>query len=130
MSRLMSLQEMCEEGAIWFLTDPNSSKVKHLQVLNLGFTIISNRNYVSIAGHGEIVTDRERIESLWTEFARTWFPDGIDSSNLALLKFVPHHAEFWDANHSKMVRLLATLASMAAARPIGMGEHGTLDSLK
>lgn len=73
--------------------------------------------------------DRERIESLWTEFARPWFPDGVDSFNLALLKLVPHRAEFWDAYHSKMVRLFARTASMAAARPIGMGEHGTLDSL-
>lgn len=86
MSRPMSPLEMCEQGAIWFLTDPNSSKVKHLQVLKLSFTNESTGTYVSIAGHGEIVTDRERIESLWTEFAMSCFPDGIDSFNLAHLR--------------------------------------------
>jgi general stress protein 26 len=71
----------------------------------------------------------DMIEDLWTPFARSWFPDGADSSNLALLKFVPHSAEFWDAPNSKMVRMLAMAASIVAAKPIGMGNHGNLNAL-
>jgi len=129
MSRPMAPLELCEKGAIWFLTDPSSNKVKHLQVMNLGFSNESESTYVSISGHGEIVTDRARIESLWTPFAKPWFPDGVNSSNLALLKFVPHSAEFWDAPNSKMVRMLAMAASIVAAKPIGMGDHGNLNAL-
>jgi general stress protein 26 len=129
MSRPMAPLELCEKGAIWFLTDPHSNKIKHLQVMNLGFSNESDSKYVSISGHGEIVTDRARIESLWTPFARPWFPDGVDSSNLSLLKFVPHSAEYWDSTHSKMVRMLAMAASVVAAKPIGMGEHGNLNAL-
>lgn len=129
MSRPMSPQEMCEQGAIWFLTDPSSDKVKHLQVMNLSFSNESDSTYASISGHGEIVDDHARIESLWTVFARPWFPDGVDSSNLALLKFVPHSAEYWDAPNSKMVRMLAMAASIVAAKPIGMGNHGNLNAL-
>ncbi len=126
MSRPMSPQEMCEQGAIWFLTDPHSNKVKHLQGMNLGFSNESDGIYVSISGHGEIVDDRARIGSLWTVFAKPWFPDGVDSSNLALLKFVPHSAEYWDSTHSKMVHMLAMATSILASKPIGMGEHGNL----
>jgi general stress protein 26 len=129
LSRPMTPQEMCEQGAIWFLTDPNSNKVKHLEEMNLGFSNEVNSTYVSISGHGEIVEDRERIESLWTIFARPWFPEGVDSSNLALLKFVPHCAEFWDGSNSKMVRMFSMVASIAAAKPIGMAEHGHLETL-
>ena len=129
MSRPMSPQEMCEKGAIWFLTDPNSHKVQHLQVMNLGFSNESDGTYVSISGHGEIVDDRERIKSLWSPFARPWFPDGVDSTNLGLLKFVPHSAEYWDSTHSKMLRIIAMAASIVAAKPIGMGDHGNLNAL-
>ncbi len=125
----MSPLEMCEQGAIWFFTDPNSSKVKHLQVMNLGFSNEPDSTYVSISGHGEIVDDQSRIEELWTPFARPWFPDGVHSSNLALLKFVPESGEYWDAPNSKMVRMLATAASIVAAKPIGMGDHGKLNAL-
>ena len=38
MSRPMSPVEMSDDGDIWFLTDKNSNKVKHLQVMNLGFS--------------------------------------------------------------------------------------------
>lgn len=126
-SKPMSPQEMCAEGAIWFLTDANSAKVQHLQLMNLAFSNESQGTYVSISGHGEIIKDRDRIDSLWTVFARPWFPEGVDSSNLALLKFVPKIAEYWDAPHSKMVRMFAMAASIAAAKPIGMGEHGNLN---
>lgn len=129
MSRPMSPQEMCEQGEIWFLTDPSSNRVKHLQVMNLGFSNESDSTYVSISGHGEIVDDHARIESLWTVFAKPWFPDGVDSSNLALLKFVPHSAEYWDAPNSKMLRMLAMAASIVAAKPIGIADYGNLNVL-
>ncbi len=128
-SKPMSPQEMCEEGAIWFLTDPNTTKAHHLKNINLAFSNESNGTYVSISGHGEIVTDRARIESLWTAFAKPWFPDGVESSNLALLKFVPSGAEYWDAPHSKIVRTFAMVASIVAAKPVGMGDHGNLNAL-
>ena len=128
-SKPMSPQEMCEQGAIWFLTDPNTTKVQHLKSINLAFSNESQGTYVSISGHGEIVHDQQRIESLWTAFARPWFPEGAESSNLALLKFVPDSAEYWDAPHSKMVRMFAMAASIIAAKPVGMGDHGNLNTL-
>ena len=115
MSRPISPLEMCEQGAIWFLADSSSNKVKHLQVMNLDFSNESDSTYVSISGHGEVVDDRARIESLWTVFAKPWFPNGMNASNLALPKFVPHSAEYWDAPNSKMVRMLAMAASIVAA---------------
>ena len=105
----------------------NTSKMQHLQLMNVAFSNEPESTYVSISGHGEVVTDRARIESLWTPFARPWFPDGVDSTNLALLKFIPHVAEYWDAPDSKMVRMFTTVLSIAAAKPIGMSEHGVLD---
>ena len=128
-ARPMTPQQMCEEGALWFLTDPNSTKMQHLQLMNVAFSDEPKSTYVSISGHGEVVADRARIESLWSAFARPWFPDGVDSTNLALLKFVPNVAEYWDAPNSKMVRIFGSIISIVAAKPIGMGEHGSLKAL-
>lgn len=126
-SKPMSPIEMCEQGAIWFLTDVHSTKAGHLQVMNLAFSNESQGTYVSISGYGETVTDHARIEALWTPFARPWFPEGVDSAHLSALKFVPHIAEYWDAPNSKMVRMFAMAASIVAAKPIGMGEHGNIN---
>ena len=128
-SRPMSPVEMDATGAIWFFTDLRSEKIEHLRLVNLAFSDEGNATYVSISGRGEIHAEQAHIEKLWTPFARPWFPDGPDSTNIALLKFVPDNAEYWDAPSSKMVRMFAMAASVIASKPIGMGEHDTLTGL-
>lgn len=124
--RPMAVLEMDADGALWFFTDLRSEKVEHLRVANLAFTDITHAVYVSLAGRGEIDTDRGRIQRLWTTFARPWFPEGPDSPKLALLKFVPDVAEYWDGPSSRMVRAFGMAASIVAGRPTGLGEQGTL----
>ena len=124
-SRPMAVLEMDASGALWFFTDLRSSKVEHLKVANLSFTDMDKGTYVSISGRGEIHTDREHIKRLWTPFAKPWFPQGPDSPELGLLKFVPDAADYWDSPNSKMVRGFGVLASIVAGKPIGMGEHGS-----
>ena len=118
--RPMSPREMCEQGAIWFLIDPSSTQADSLKVMNLGFSSEAKSSYVSISGHGEIFHDQARIDELWSVAARPWFPDGAQSSNLGLLKFVPESAEYWDSASNKMVRMLAMAASIVAGEPIGV----------
>ena len=124
-SRPMAALEMDAAGALWFFTDLRSSKVEHLRVVNLSFSDVSHGTYVSLSGRGEIDTDRGRIERLWTAFAKPWFPDGPDSPNLALLKFIPDAADYWDAPNSTMVRAFGVMASIVAGKPVGMGEQGS-----
>jgi general stress protein 26 len=128
-SRPMAPLEMDASGAIWFFTDMRSAKVEHLSAVNLGFADADRATYVSLSGSGELHAGKARIDQLWTAFARPWFPDGPESEHLALLKFVPGQAEYWDAPNSKMVRMFAMAASVAAGKPIAMGEHGTLTAL-
>lgn len=129
LSRPMSPLALDADGALWFFTDMRSSKLEHLRVVNLSFVDVDNSTYVSVSGHGELSTDRVRIEALWTAYARPWFPDGPDSTNLGLLKIVPHSAEYWDAPDSRMVRMFAMAASVIGGTPIAMGEHATLHGL-
>ena len=123
--RPMAVLEMDASGALWFFTDLRSSKVEHLRVANLSFTDQAQGIYVSISGRGEIDTNRAHIGRLWTASVKPWFPDGPDSANLALLRFVPDAADYWDAPSSKMVRAFAVIASAVAGKPVAMGEHGS-----
>ena len=124
-SRPMSALEMDAAGALWFFTDLRSEKLEHLRRVNLSFSDRAHGTYVSLSGRGEIDTDRGRIERLWTPLAKPWFPDGPESAFLALLKFVPDAADYWDAPNSTMVRAFGVLASVVAGKPIALGEHGS-----
>lgn len=128
-SRPMSPLEMDSDGALWFFTEKSTAKTQHLKAVNLAFSNESHGTYVSLSGRGEIHTDRESILRLWTPFAKPWFPDGPDSPNLALFKFIPHAAEYWDAPDSKMVRMFAMAASVIAGKAVGLGDHNTLTDL-
>lgn len=128
-SRPMSPLLLDSSGALWFFTDLRSGKVKQIDTMNLNFIDSTRATYVSLSGFGEIITERSYIDRLWTPFAKPWFPDGPDSSNLALLKFIPNVAEYWDSSHCKMVRMLALAVSIVAAKPIAMGEHETITGL-
>lgn len=128
-SRPMSALEMDADGAIWFFTDLRSEKVEHLRAVNLSFSDSAHGTYVSLSGRGEIDTDRGRIERLWTPMAKPWFPAGPTSRDLALLKFVPDAADYWDGPNSKMVRAFGMLASVIAGKPIAMGTQGALTGL-
>ena len=128
-SRPMAPLEMDGGGALWFFTDLRSSKIDHLSSVNVSFIDPSGGTYVSVSGYGEIYTGQEHIARLWTPLAKPWFPDGPDSQHLALLKVIPVTAEYWDASHSRMVRMLAMAASIVAGEPVAQGEHGTLTTL-
>lgn len=128
-SRPMSPLLLDSSGALWFFTDLRSSKVKQIDAINLNFIDSTRATYVSLSGSGEIITERSYLDRLWTPFAKPWFPEGPDSNNLALLKFVPDVAEYWDSSHCKMVRMLALAASAVAGKPIAMGEHETITDL-
>ena len=128
-SRPMVPLEMDATGALWFFTDKRSDKVEHLQEVNLGFADVGQSIFVSLSGSGEIHADQARVDRLWTPFAKPWFPDGPESSHLALLKFTPRTAEYWDAPHGRMARMFAMAASVAAGRPVSLGTHDTLTGL-
>ena len=128
-SRPMSPLEMDVNGALWFFTDVHSSKVHQLRNINLSFAAPARASYVSLSGHGELEADPAHIKQLWSPFVKPWFPDGPNSPDLALLKFVPDTAEYWDAPHSKMVRMAAMAASVVAGKPVGLGDHDTLTGL-
>lgn len=128
-SRPMAPLEMDGDGALWFFTARDSGKTEHLKLANLSLSNTSNGTYVSLSGHGEIHENSDDIHRLWTVFAKPWFPDGPDSPNLVLLKFIPAVAEYWDAPHSKTVRLFSMAASIAAGKPVNLGDHDVLKNL-
>jgi general stress protein 26 len=128
-SRPMLALEMDAQGALWFFTDIRSSKVLHLRAANLAFTNIGRGTYVSLSGRGEVDIDPGRMQRLWTTLAQPWFPGGPGAAHLALLKFVPDTADYWDAPGSRMVRAFGAIASAVAGQPAGPGEQGSHSGL-
>lgn len=109
------------DGELWFFTDKRSRKVDevdHEERVLLTYADWDDQNYVSVDGLATIVEDPARVKEFWTESMRTWFPNGKDDPNIALLKVKVESAEYWDATSSAMVHAYGYLkAATTGKRP-------------
>jgi general stress protein 26 len=125
-SRPMSANRKVEfDGDVWFFTYGHSHKVLEAQKnpqVNVSFSDIKDSKYVSLSGTAELVRDREKIKELWLPELKAWFPDGVDTDDIALLKINAHKAEYWDTPSSLVAHVVA-LAKVATGQPVSVGEN-------
>jgi general stress protein 26 len=108
-SRPMAVQETEFDGDLWFFAYDDSEKARQISQnpkVNVSFSNDRKSEWVSIAGSAEVVHDRAKAEQLWAKPLETWFPDGLETPGLALIKVHADTAEYWDAATSKVKQLL------------------------
>jgi general stress protein 26 len=117
-----------EQNLIWFFTDNHSHKddeVARDPRACLCYADIKSQTFVSLSGQITRVHDQEMINSLWTEGAAVYFPEGPVDPGIVLLKFVPEAGEYWDSPSSPIVLAIKFLeAKLTGERP-ELGGHGT-----
>lgn len=95
-----------DDGTLWFFTRADSPKVGEVAVhkrVNLAYANPDKQDYVSVSGVAETVRDPEKIRFLWRDIMTTWFPNGPDDPEIALLRITVDQAEYWDSPSSAMV---------------------------
>ena len=108
-ARPMAQQEVEFDGDLWFFVYDDSDKARQIGLnpkVNVSFANDQKSEWTSIAGTAEIVHDRAKAEELWAKPLETWFPDGLETPGLALIKVHADSAEYWDAADSKVKQLL------------------------
>ncbi|GAA1932350.1 pyridoxamine 5'-phosphate oxidase family protein [Nocardioides hwasunensis] len=114
-SRPMAVQEMEFDGDLWFFTYDDSPKAQQIAAhpkVNVALANDSKSEWTSIAGTAEVVHDRTKAEELWSKPLEAWFPDGLETPGLCLLKVHGDTAEFWDASSSKARQLLGMVKAI------------------
>ncbi|MGZ6317405.1 MAG: pyridoxamine 5'-phosphate oxidase family protein [Anaerolineales bacterium] len=104
----MATHDVDADGVIWFFSHINTEKVEAIRSeprVNLAYSDADSQRYVSISGRCELVRDQVKAKQLWKPVYATWFPKGIDDPNLILLKVHVQEADYWDTDHSCMVKL-------------------------
>ncbi|HEV7368659.1 pyridoxamine 5'-phosphate oxidase family protein [Arenibaculum sp.] len=129
-SRPMAAVNHDFDGELWFFTRASSHKTleidRHHQV-NLAYSDPDEQNYVSVSGTATLVRDSAKAKELWKEPMRTWFPDGPDDPDLALLRVRADSAEYWDAPSSAMVHAYGYVKARLTGEPPKPGENRKLD---
>lgn len=120
-SRPMWNNDADENGDLWFFTklhSPKTAEISKDNQVNLAYSDPSSQNYVSVAGKAEIVRDQAKINEKWNESLKTWFPNGKNDPEVALIRVHPEKGEYWDSPNSKMLHLYGYVkASLTGESP-------------
>lgn len=131
--RPMATHDMDEDGTLWFFTYDDSNKVREIRQnprVGLGYENHTAETYVTAAGIAEVVKDRAKIDEIWSDLLKAWFPNGKDDPRIALLKVTLHQAEYWDRPGGKMVTIFEMVKAKFTGQPDKSGRNEKLGSEK
>ena len=118
------------DGDVWFFTYANSHKVHEIETrpqVNVSFASPQDQSYVSLAGRAELVRDKAKMQQLWDPSLRAWFPDGLDTPEIALLKINVEKAQYWDAPSSPVAHAVGLVKSLVTGQPGTVGDNQKVD---
>jgi general stress protein 26 len=114
-----------DEGALWFTTHDDSRKIREIASdprVSIQYADTDGQNYVSVTGCAREVRDRAKIEELWMEPLRTWFPEGKDDPHVTLIHVDLETAEYWDSPSGVIVHTAGYLKALATGEPPAPGD--------
>jgi general stress protein 26 len=119
----MTPQEVTDDGDVWFFIDTSSAHAENIRAekrVNLAFA--DSSTWLSVAGHGSLRQDRDRIDELWSSTVEAWFPEGKDSPNVGLLLVESDSAEYWDSPGGRVASVVAYAKSKITGDRPDVGE--------
>jgi len=118
------------DGDIWFVTDRGSGKMDDIRGdAEVNVSMQGGGKFVSLSGHAEVVEDRAKVDELWNEEMKVWFPSGKSDPRLVLLRVDAHEGEFWNNSGLNAIKYLikAGRAYLRGERPTNdRTEHGKI----
>lgn len=129
-SRPMGIQDVEFDGDLWFFAYADSDLVAQIAAnpqVNVAFNDEKHNSWASVSGTAEQRTDRAKAEELWNPLLKAWFPEGLDTPNLTLVKVHAETAEYWAAAHSStVVTLLGYAKAAVTGKTPDAGENETV----
>lgn len=105
-SRPMSVQQVDDEGNLWFLSAEDSHKNMEVTLepkVKLFFQGSTHSDFLELTGVAHISRDRQKIKELWEFVIKTWFTEGIDDPRITVIKISPNDGYYWDTKHGNAI---------------------------
>lgn len=125
-SRPMSTQKVESDNDLWFFTNDKTHKAEEIERdnrVNLSYAEPKDNVYVSVSGAASIVHDKAKMEELWNPILKAWFPDGLETPGICLLKVSVEQAEYWDSPSSTLVQIFGFVKAIVTGKPAHGGEN-------
>lgn len=107
-TRPMSLQRVCDQGNLWFISATDSGKntaIAEDPRVSLYFQNNGSYEFLIVNGTATIHTDQATIDENWTDFANAWF-DGKEDPTVSIIKVKPDDSAYWDTQNGKIMSFI------------------------
>lgn len=131
-ARPMQLADVGENGQLWFVTELDSEKVEEIMAdSRVNVSLQDDNKYLSITGRAMVVRNRAKIQELWNETWRIWFPNGEDDPNLGLLHINATEGEYWDMSGMNRLKFLFEAGkALATGSELDMDDDDVHDKIQ
>ncbi|SEO72975.1 pyridoxamine 5'-phosphate oxidase family protein [Mucilaginibacter sp. AW1-7] len=128
--RPMSVQQVDDEGNLWFLSANDSHKNEDLQkdpMVHLLFQGSAHSDFLNVYGIATVSEDKEKIKELWEPILKVWFTDGIDDPRISVIKVEPTESYYWDNKHGNAIAFVKMLAGAAIGKTFDDSIEGKIN---
>lgn len=129
-ARPMGTQQVEDDGTIWFFTDESQFGAQSADgdIVLLSYASPAKHSYLTINGVAFLVHDQSKMKELWNDTLKAWFPKGLDTPGIALLRVQPDSAHYWDADASRVMMAAQYVYAKATGDYKNLvGKSGELD---
>ena len=130
-SRPLSTQAAQFDGErVWFFTNASSPKVAEIRrhpSVNVAYASKDRNTYLSVSGKASVNRDQARIDLLWNDAMKAFFPGGRTDPDLTLIEVRPQTVEYWDGPGTWIGKALTFVVARVTGNDDVMGENRIVD---
>ncbi len=128
-TRPMSVQQVDDQGNLWFLSADDSHKNEELSTdptVTLYFQGSPHSDFLYLKGRATVSRDKEKIKELWKFVIKTWFTEGVDDPRITVIKIAPYEGYYWDTKHGNAIAGVKMLIGAAVGKTLDDSIEGRL----
>jgi general stress protein 26 len=111
------------DGDSWFFSYEDTRKISEIRRdsgVTLTFTappsLLGKPGiFIAVDGEASLVTDKAQFEAHWVKDLDRWFPDGIDTPGIVVIRVSARAIDYWDGEANGRIDLSAADAVAAGA---------------
>lgn len=129
-TRPMSVQELDDEGILWFLSASDSHKNAELATdpaVQLLFQGSDYSDFLELYGNATISQDKQKIKELWNPILKTWFTEGVDDPRITVIRIEPVRGYYWDTKHNMAIGMIKRVAGAIVGKTLDDSIEGNLN---
>lgn len=126
----MSVQQVDDEGNLWFLSANDSHKNAELErdsSVQLFFQGSAHSDFLMLSGAASVSRDKAKIKELWEPIIKTWFTEGVDDPRITVIEVAPREGYYWDTKHGNAVAGVKMMIGAAIGKTLDDSIEGKLE---